>query len=297
MREISLEHYHTWRSGKVREIFDLGEHLLFVATDRVSAFDVVLPNTIPGKGIALTQLSRFWFDRTQHIVPNHNVDASLEDLNISATERELLEGRAMIVHKAERIDVECVVRNRITGSGWREYQETGTLAGIKLPSGLREGDTLPDLQFTPAIKNDEGHDENISFEALTELLSRNLAELLSVTSKALLHHAERIARSAGFTIADTKFEFGFIDGRLVLIDEVLTPDSSRYWDLAELQGMHVPEGYDKQVIRDWLTQSGWNHEPPAPAIPDAVAALALERYEQVLRRLQATEARESGGNR
>lgn len=290
LRDIDLAHYPRWRSGKVREIFDLGDSLLFVATDRVSAFDVILPDAIPDKGVLLTQLSRFWFNQTRHIVPNHVVTFELDGLNLEDEERERLEGRSMVVQKAERIDVECVVRARLAGSGWEEYRRHGTLAGDPLPEGLHPGDRLPELRFTPATKNDAGHDENISIDVLRERVGRNLSELLGVTSKALFSHAEGIAARAGFTIADTKLEFGFSDGRLTLIDELLTPDSSRYWDLNELEPGSTPQGFDKQVIRNWLLQSGWDREPPAPPLPAGIIETARSRYAEVLARLhRATE--------
>ncbi len=294
VREIHLRNYQRWKSGKVRDIFDIGDAWLFVATDRVSAFDVILPDAIPNKGVLLTQVSRFWFAQTRHIVSNHVLSFGLEALDLDDSERRQLEGRSMVVHKADRIDVECVVRSRLTGSGWEEYRRLGTLAGETLPDGLRPGDLLPELRFTPAIKNDRGHDENITVEALRGVLGRNLAELLEVTSLALLQHADGVANRAGFTIADTKFEFGFIDGRLALIDEVLTPDSSRYWDKRSLTAGEAPQGFDKQVIRNSLLASGWNRESPAPNLPRDVIESAQRRYAEVSSRLQATQQQETG---
>lgn len=285
--DIELASYPKLRSGKVREIFDLGDRLLFVATDRVSAFDVILPNLIPGKGRLLTQVSRFWFDQTNGIVPNHLISTSLDGLELTADERERLEGRAMLVRRAERVDIECVVRARLAGSGWSEYRQHGTLAGEPLPAGLREGDALPELRFTPATKNDAGHDENISTGQLAEMVGEALATELEETSKALFATASEIAGRAGFVLADSKFEYGHIDGRLTLIDEALTPDSSRYWNAADLEPGRPPQGYDKQVIRDWLLASGWDREPPAPDLPDGIVAMARERYAEVLRRLRA----------
>jgi phosphoribosylaminoimidazole-succinocarboxamide synthase len=294
VREIHLRNYPQWKSGKVRDIFDAGDAWLFVATDRVSAFDVILPDAIPNKGVLLTQVSRFWFEQTRHIVPNHMVSFDLGALDIDDSERRQLEGRTMVVRKADRIDVECVVRSRLAGSGWDEYRRFGTLAGESLPEGLRPGDLLPELRFTPAIKNDRGHDENITVEAMRGLLGKNLAELLEVTSLALLQHAEGVADRAGFTIADTKFEFGFIDGHVALIDEVLTPDSSRYWDTRSLTPGEAPQGYDKQVIRNSLLDSGWNREPPAPKLPPDVIESAQRRYAEVASRLQTTQQQETG---
>lgn len=287
---ITLERYPLWRRGKVRDVFDLGDRFLFVATDRVSAFDVVLPTLIPDKGRLLTGISRFWFDETRHIVSNHLLDANLADLDLSAAEREALAGRSMVVRKAERIDIECVVRARLAGSGWEEYRERGTLAGEPLPKGLQAGDSLPELRFTPAAKNDAGHDENISIAALRAQVGRNLGELLEVTSKALFTHAQRVADRAGLVLADTKFEFGFVNNELTLIDEALTPDSSRYWKRDDLQAGEAPQGYDKQVIRNWLLGSGWDREPPGPELPAEIVAAARARYREVLERLEATRA-------
>lgn len=292
LADLTLESYRKVRSGKVREIFDLGEHLLFVATDRVSAFDVILPNLIPGKGRLLTEISRFWFEQTRSIVPNHLVTCSLDGLALSADERERLEGRSMVVRKAERIDVECVVRARLAGSGWAEYREHGTLAGEPLPTGLREGDTLPELRFTPATKNDAGHDENISIGELVSTVGEGRAAELEETSTALFAFAARLAGRAGFALADSKFEFGLIDGQLTLIDEALTPDSSRYWNIDDLRPGQPPQGFDKQVIRNWLLESGWDREPPAPELPEAIIDLARERYAEVLRRLRGAAAGE-----
>jgi phosphoribosylaminoimidazole-succinocarboxamide synthase len=284
--DIELGGYRHLRSGKVREIFDLGDRLLFVATDRVSAFDVILPTLIPDKGRLLTQISAFWFDQSNGIVPNHLIGCSLDGLDLTGVEREQLAGRTMIVRKAERIDVECVVRARLAGSGWQEYLRHGTLAGEPLPAGLRNGDPLPELRFTPATKNDTGHDENISTETLAATVGEGLAAELEVTSKALFAHASTIAARSGFVLADSKFEFGHIDGRLSLIDEALTPDSSRYWNTTDIEPGQPPQSFDKQVIRDWLLASGWDREPPAPALPDDIVRLARERYAEVLRRLR-----------
>ena len=286
--DFTLQNYPTWASGKVREIFDLDDHLLFVATDRVSAFDVILPNLIPDKGRMLTAMSRFWFEQTKHICRNHIIGYSLEGLDLSADERAQLTGRTMQVKKADRIDIECVVRGRLAGSGWEEYRSYGTLAGEPLPTGLQSGDSLPELRFTPATKNDAGHDENISIDAMRERVGANLAALLETTSKALFQHAQTLAARAGFVIADTKFEFGFINGELTLIDEVLTPDSSRYWNVADLEPGSAPQGFDKQIIRDWLLSTGWDREPPAPELPADIIDLARQRYAEVLSRLEAT---------
>lgn len=285
--QLTLEKYPLWRSGKVREIFDLGDRFLFVATDRVSAFDVILPTLIPGKGVLLTGISRFWFDRTSGLLPNHLDTCDLDDLELSDTEREILAGRSMIVRKAERIDIECVVRSHLAGTGWEEYRRHGTLAGEPLPEGLQAGDPLPEPKFTPALKNDAGHDENISIDVLRTRIGQALANRLEETSLAIFREAQKIANRAGFVIADTKFEFGTIDGHLALIDEVLTPDSSRYWDARGITPGSPPQGYDKQVIRDWLIASGWDREPPAPKLPEHIVSLARDRYADVLDRLRS----------
>lgn len=277
--------FPSYRRGKVRDVFDLGDRLLIVATDRLSAFDVVLPTAIPGKGVLLSAISDFWFDRTEPILPNHRTGKSIDDLGISMDQRLLLKSRSTIVNKAERIDIECVVRGHLAGSGWKEYQSFGTLAGEALPSGLRRGDPLPELRFTPAIKNDDGHDENISRARLADQIGRDLATRLEQTSAELFTSARSIAADVGFVLADTKFEFGFIGGELTLIDEALTPDSSRYWDIGTWTPGTEPPSFDKQAVRDWLEASGWNKEPPGPELPPEIVGATREKYAEVSRRL------------
>lgn len=277
--------YQLFRRGKVRDVFDLDDRLLIVATDRLSAFDVVLPTPIPGKGRILTAISEFWFDQTEGIVPNHRSGATLDSLGLGGEDLAMLDGRATIVRKAERIDIECVVRGNIAGSGWKEYAASGTLAGEQLPGGLSRGDELPVPQFTPAAKNDTGHDENISIDKLRSVVGRELADTLERQSLELFGFARGLAREAGFVLADTKFEFGTIDGRLTLIDEALTPDSSRYWDVASWTPGTEPPSFDKQVIRDWLEASGWNKEPPGPELPASIVETARRNYARVLERL------------
>lgn len=286
--ELSLRRYPLWRRGKVRDVFDAGDRLIFVATDRVSAFDVILPNLIPGKGQLLTDISRFWFESTRHICPNHVIAFNATGLKLGSDEAEALAGRTMQVRKAERIDVECVVRARLAGSGWSEYQMTGTLAGEPLPNGLSIGDSLPEPRFTPAAKKDNGHDVNLSRTQLIDLLGDGLARQLERLSMALFEYASAVAQQAGFILADTKFEFGYIDGELALIDEALTPDSSRFWDTASMSPANAPPGYDKQVIRDWLTETGWTKEPPAPSLPEDIIRTTHERYAAVRDRLLKT---------
>lgn len=287
-----LAHYPLLRSGKVRDLYDAGEHLLLVATDRLSAFDVILPTPIPGKGVLLTQIAAFWFAKTAHLCPNHLVATNISGLDLDDDESRELAGRTMICRKADRIDIECVVRGYLAGSGFREYADSGTLAGESLPGGLRLGDALPEPRFTPAIKNDEGHDENISRARLREIVGEDLAKRLEETSFAIYELASGIAAEAGFILADTKFEFGWIDGELTLIDEVLTPDSSRYWDAASRVPGEEPPSFDKQIIRDWLETQPWDKTAPGPEIPAAIVEQARERYEAVFHRLSATENRQ-----
>lgn len=282
-----------FRRGKVRDVYDLDDRLLIVATDRLSAFDVVLPTAIPGKGALLTGISDFWFDRTMAMLPNHRTGEAIASLGLSAAERDVLTGRSTIVRKADRIDIECVVRGHLAGSGWKEYQALGTLAGEPLPAGLRRGDALCAPRFTPAVKSDQGHDENISRARLADLIGQDLATRIERISLDLFSSARDIAAGAGFTLADTKFEFGFIDGNLSIIDEALTPDSSRYWDMASSSPGREPPSFDKQVVRDWLEASGWNKEPPGPELPPDIVSTTRNRYADVLQRLTAMERQET----
>lgn len=284
--------FPAYRRGKVRDVFDLDDRLLIVATDRLSAFDVVLPTAIPGKGALLTAISDFWFDRTERLLTNHRTGEGLASLGLSPMQAELVRGRATIVRRAERIDIECVVRGHLAGSGWKEYQASGTLAGEALPAGLQRGDPLPELRFTPAVKNDTGHDENVSRLRLAGLIGDELANRLERTSLDLFAQAGPIAARAGFVLADTKFEFGFVDGDLTLIDEALTPDSSRYWDVTTWTPGAEPPSFDKQVVRDWLESSGWDKEPPGPELPADIVFATRDRYAEVLRRLTGIEDKE-----
>ncbi|HWH93413.1 MAG TPA: phosphoribosylaminoimidazolesuccinocarboxamide synthase [Baekduia sp.] len=260
-------------SGKVREIYDLGDRLLLVASDRISTYDVVHPNGIPDKGKVLTGISAFWFNKTGHIVPNHY---------ISSTEGVPGEvrGRAMAVQKLKMLPVECVVRGYITGSGWKDYQATGAVSGIELPVGLRESQKLPTPIFTPSTKAEEGHDEAIDIEQAAEILGdRELAGRLRDVSIALYSFAAEQAAARGVILADTKFEFGLNqDGELILGDEALTPDSSRYWPVAGYEPGHGQPSFDKQFVRDWASATGWDKAPPAPAIPDDVVAETRAKY-------------------
>ncbi len=286
---VRLREYPLLRSGKVRDLFDLGDSLLIVATDRLSAFDVILPTPIPGKGRILSAISDFWFERTSDIIPSHRTGRSLDELVLLDDERTILEGRSSIVRKAARIDIECVVRGYLAGSGWKEYAACGTLAGSKLPASLRPGARLPEPAFTPAIKNDAGHDHNISRTDLVNVVGRDLAHVLETRSMELYRRGSEIAARAGFTLADTKLEFGWIDQQLTLIDEAFTPDSSRYWDMTLPASATEPVSFDKQVVRDWLESTGWDKQAPGPALPELIVSKARARYRDVLERLTSIE--------
>ena len=271
--------------GKVRETYEVDEdRLLLVATDRLSAFDVVFDQPIPDKGRVLTRLSAWWFDELADLGPTHFISADPAQLPPAATGPEL-DGRVMLVRRAQRIDAECVVRGYIAGSGWAEYQRSGSVVGHALPEGMREADQLPEPIFTPSTKAEVGHDENITRQQLAGMVGAELAAELEERSLALYRAgAERAAR-AGLILADTKFEFGWIDGRVALIDEVLTPDSSRFWDAALYEPGSSPPSFDKQFVRDFVSASGWNKEPPAPELPDDVIAGTRSRYVTAYERL------------
>lgn len=276
--------------GKVRDVFAVGDDaLLIVATDRISAYDVVMDDPIPGKGIVLTELSVFWFERTRHIVPNHLLSATVEEFPSDVQPwRELLAGRSMLVRRTEPIRFECVVRGYLAGSAWREYQHSGTVAGIPLPAGMRIAEQLPQPLFTPATKAEHGHDENITFEDLCNRIGIELAAFLRDRSIALYKFAHTYALERGLIVADTKFEFGVLpDGTVLLIDEVLTPDSSRFWLAETYQPGVPPHDFDKQVLRDWLDAQGWNRTYPPPRLSREIIAQTAERYRQALVRLTA----------
>ncbi len=268
-----------WRRGKVRDVYEAGgDHLVIVASDRLSAFDVVLPTPIPDKGRVLTQLSNFWFERLASIVPNHLVSTDLAKFPAAFRSVKALAGRSVLVERCERIDVECVARGYISGSAWTEYKALGTVASEPLPKGLVESAQLADPIFTPATKAITGHDENISRSQLAATVGSELARELERVTIALYRAAHAFALGRGLILADTKFEFGFADGKLTLIDEALTPDSSRYWDAAKYTPGSTPVSYDKQYVRDFVVRSGWNKEPPAPALPDDVIEGTRQRY-------------------
>ena len=270
--------------GKVRDIYELGDQLLIVATDRLSAFDVVLPTPIRDKGRVLTQLSLFWFDKLAGIVPNHVISAS-NFTGALAPYADALKGRAMLVRRTEPVPIECVVRGYISGSGWKDYQKTGAVCGIALRSGLRESDRLPEPIFTPSTKATTGHDENISFDETVARIGRPLAEKLRDTSLAIYKSAAEFASVRGIIIADTKFEFGLIGDELIWIDEALTPDSSRFWPGSLYMPGKQQPSFDKQYVRDYLETIGWNKQPPAPALPPDVVAATTDKYREAYQRV------------
>jgi len=281
--ELALKLVH---KGKVREMFELpGERLLLVATDRLSAFDVVFGQGIPGKGRVLTGLSVLWFEATRSIAPNHLLSTDVGPLGLGPTVTEQLKGRSMIVKRTKRIDVECVVRGYLAGSGWKEYQESRSVCGVPLPEGLKLNSRLPEPIFTPALKNDTGHDENVSEARVRSEYGDALTEHLKQTSLALYRFAAERADQVGIILADTKFEFGQIDDQVILIDEIFTPDSSRYWPADRYREGDPIDSLDKQPIRDYVEQIGWDKRPPAPDLPDALILEAAGRYEDALTRL------------
>ncbi len=272
------------RRGKVRDIYDFGDRLLFVATDRISAFDWVLPNGIPDKGRVLTQTSRMWFERLG--VPNHVLSLDPEDVPLPAgVDVEPLSGRSMVVKKTEVVPIECVVRGYLAGSGWKEYRDRQTVCGLKLPAGLVESSPLPEPIFTPATKAESGHDINIPFEEMASRIGRELSETLRDRSLRIYAQAADYARSKGIILADTKFEFGLVGGEILLIDEVLTPDSSRFWPAEDYEPGRSQRSYDKQFVRDWLETTGWDKNSPPPAMPEEIItqtrAKYIEAYEQL----------------
>jgi phosphoribosylaminoimidazole-succinocarboxamide synthase len=275
------------RQGKVRDIYDLGNALLMVATDRISAFDVVMPSPIPGKGRILTQMSRFWFEMMEGLIPNHFITADVKRFPEACHQYiDIIKDRSMLVRKAEPLSAECIVRGYLSGSGWKSYLESGRICGIRLPEGLQESDRLPEPLFTPSTKADIGaHDENISFEQIEDMLGQDLAARLRDVSMAIYERAVEFAESRGIIIADTKFEFGLIDGELALIDEILTPDSSRFWPKDTYRPGGPQKSFDKQYVRDYLLSLDWNQKPPAPELPPEVVENTRRKYEEALRRL------------
>jgi phosphoribosylaminoimidazole-succinocarboxamide synthase len=272
--------------GKVRDIYDLHHSLLFIASDRISAFDCILGSGIPCKGRVLTQTSLFWFNFLRDIIPSHVLTADVEQYPTALQEhRSLLEGRSMLVRKARMIPVECVARGYLSGSGWKEYRAQGTVCGIPLPSGLRESARLPEPLFTPATKAQTGHDENVSFETVAGLVGVELAGRLRDVTLEIYKRASEYAYERGLILADTKFEFGFIEGQLVLADEVLTPDSSRYWPAESYRPGGPQTSFDKQYVRDYLETLTWDKQPPAPALPPEVVSRTSEKYQEAYYKL------------
>lgn len=277
--------------GKVRDIYDLGEHLLLVATDRLSAFDVILPQGIPHKGRVLTQISAFWFQQMSDIIPHHVVSANADDYPAACGPyRDQLEGRSMLVHKTQPLPIECVVRGYLAGSAWSEYQSTGTICGIKLPDGLVESSKLEQPIFTPATKAEMGrHDENIPFDRVAALVGRERAEQLRDISIAIYRRAQALAENKGIIIADTKMEFGLKDGKLMLIDELLTPDSSRFWPMASYKPGNSQPSFDKQFVRDYLISIKWNKQPPVPDLPEDIVQTTSHKYLEAYKRLTGSK--------
>jgi phosphoribosylaminoimidazole-succinocarboxamide synthase len=297
LMETDIKEYKLYAKGKVRDVYDLGDMLLIVATDRISAFDVVLPTGIPGKGKVLTQMSLFWFDLVKGVVGNHlitsDVDQYPDDLK---KYQDVLEGRSMLVKKAKRIDIECVVRGYISGSLWKEYKgkrlyvgksKTLELFGINLPTHLRESERLPYPIFTPTTKAEEGHDESLTFEDVIRMIGEDLALRLRGKSIRVYKKAADYAEKRGMIIADTKFEFGMLDKKLILIDEIFSSDSSRFWDKRIYKVGRPQEAFDKQIVRDHLESVGWDKKPPAPELPEEVVVKAFQRYEQAYQKLVA----------
>lgn len=278
--------------GKVRDIYDLGDSLLIVTTDRISAFDVIMNEGIPGKGQVLTQISAFWFRLMEGIIPNHVISTEVDDYPPECAKySEILRGRSMLVKKAKPLPVECIVRGYLAGSGWKEYQQTGSVCGITLPAGLRESDRLPEPIFTPSTKAEIGsHDENISFDKMVELCGLNLAEKAMKATLRIYEKARDIADTRGILIADTKFEFGVYNGELIIIDECLTPDSSRFWPKASYRPGGPQPSFDKQFLRDYLETLDWDKKAPAPPLPEDIIARTAEKYREALTKLTGGDA-------
>jgi len=277
--ETDLEGLELFNRGKVRDIYQLGSHLLIVATDRISAYDCVLPTGIPWKGKVLTKLTEFWLDHLAHITANHLVTTDVEEMGGEVEpHKDVLAGRSMLVRKADPIPIECVVRGYLAGSAWRSYQKDGEICGISLPPGMQQGEKLPEPVFTPATKAETGHDENITFERASGIAGDETMRKLRDLSVRIYEEAAEYAAEHGVIISDTKFEWGWSDDTITLIDEVLTPDSSRFWPEDTYQPGQSQYSYDKQYVRDWLDESGWDHSPPAPSLPEDVVEKTAERY-------------------
>ncbi len=287
--ETNIETLNLIKRGKVRDIYDLGDCLLMVATDRISAFDVVMPNPVPEKGKILTQISLFWFEIMKPFLPNHVISANVDDYpEICRPYSDILRSRSMLVKKAEPLPIECIVRGYISGSGWNDYQMSGNVCGIKLPEGLKESDKLPEPVFTPSTKAESGlHDVNIDFEKTVEKIGKPLAEKVRTLSLEIYNKGADLAYNKGIIIADTKFEFGILDNDLILIDEILTPDSSRFWPRSSYKPGGAQKSFDKQYLRDYLLSINWNKKPPAPSLPQNVINNTRNKYLEAFQQLTA----------
>ncbi len=284
--DIELPGIKLFKKGKVRNVFDLGDSLLLVASDRISAFDSVMPNGIPDKGAILTQISLFWFDFTKQIIKNHIIESNVEKYPVNLLPyKDQLAKRSVIGRKAALIPIECVVRGYLSGSGWKEYQQSRSICGLKLPAGLKESDKLPEPIFTPTTKAEEGHDLNVTFEQVVDQVGRETALTIKNKTLAIYEVCAKYALTKGLIIADTKFEFGFVGDEIILIDEILTPDSSRFWPAEQYQPGRSQPSYDKQFLRDYLESINWNKEPPAPKLPEEVVSKTREKYLEAFRQL------------
>ena len=288
--ETSIPYLKLHNKGKVREIFEIDGNLLLVATDRISAFDVILPNGIPHKGKVLTQMSEFWFELIGELTENHLITTSIDEIDkITEEDRDLLRGRSMLVKKVDVIPVECIVRGYLAGSGWKEYKEHGTVCKINLPDNLKESDKLPEPIFTPSTKAESGHDENISFEEAVKITGRDLAEEIRQKSIAIYKKASEYALTKGIIISDTKFEWGKYGDKVILIDEVLTPDSSRFWPMESYSPGKPQPSFDKQFVRDYLESCGWDKNPPPPLLPEDIIRTTSEKYLEAYTKLTGKE--------
>ncbi len=292
LSQTNFKELKLFKKGKVRDVYDLGDKLLIIATDRISCFDFILPTPIPDKGKILTKISLFWFSLLKDAVDNHLISIDLNDLpsELDPSARESIAGRFMIVDKCQVVPFECVVRGYLSGSGWKSYQADGEVCGIKLPPGLKMTDKLETPLFTPATKAESGHDENVSFEYMQESIGKELANKIKDMSLAVYNQASDYAKSKGVIIADTKFEFGIKQGKLILVDEVLTPDSSRFWPAESLQSGKGPINFDKQFVRDHLESSGWDKNPPIPQLPNEVVTKTKDKYKSILKMITGSDS-------
>ncbi len=291
--ETSIPYLKLHNKGKVREIFEIDDNLLLVATDRISAFDYILPNGIPHKGKVLTQMSEFWFELIGELTENHLITTSIDEIDkITEEDRDLLRGRSMLVKKVEVIPVECIVRGYIAGSGWKDYKKNNAICGISLPGDLKESDKLPEPIFTPSTKAESGHDENISFEEAVNITGRELAEEIRQKSIAIYKKASEYALTKGIIISDTKFEWGKYGDKVILIDEVLTPDSSRFWPMESYSPGKPQPSFDKQFVRDYLESCGWDKNPPPPSLPEDIIRTTSEKYLEAYTKLTGKEIKD-----